>query len=296
MAKSAEIKIAIDNPVNSCFVIMPFSSMYETEYQRVIQPVIEEFGVTCVRGDEIYEKQRIMDDIWNSIKNCRFAVAELTGKNPNVMYEIGLAHALGKPVVILTRNEADVPFDLKHLRYLFYDTNDPFWGDNLKLGLKSLISKILDAPDISSYLDGIDVPKAIKFETIEDPKKPTVKKPINADDVAGTWEGTFQVPSMAPHHVVMHLFSDGNEISGNATVSFKLNRLTVVQQTVKGSFSKGKLLIEGVNYTYIEQGQSTSYELDVFELTVDDGRLIGEAMIEPGGPTRSEISFKRVED
>ena len=58
-------------------------------------------------------------------------VAELTSRNPNVFYELGLAHALGKPVVLVSSNEQDVPFDLNHIRVIYYDTSDPFWGQKL---------------------------------------------------------------------------------------------------------------------------------------------------------------------
>jgi hypothetical protein len=58
-------------------------------------------------------------------------IAELTTKNPNVLYELGLAHALEKPVVLIASNEDDVPFDLRHIRVIIYDQSDPFWGPKL---------------------------------------------------------------------------------------------------------------------------------------------------------------------
>ena len=95
-----------------CFVAMPFTSLFKAQYERVIRLAIEATGLRCIRGDEIYSKPRIMDDVWKSIRSARLVVAELTGKNPNVFYEVGLAHAIGEPVISLTRNEDDVPFDL----------------------------------------------------------------------------------------------------------------------------------------------------------------------------------------
>ena len=56
-------------------------------------------------------------------------IAELTSRNPNVFYELGLAHALQKPVVLVSSNEDDVPFDLQHIRVIYYDLYDPFWGE-----------------------------------------------------------------------------------------------------------------------------------------------------------------------
>lgn len=58
-------------------------------------------------------------------------MAELTSRNPNVFYELGLAHALNKPVVLVSRTQDDVPFDLQHIRVIYYDVADPFWGQKL---------------------------------------------------------------------------------------------------------------------------------------------------------------------
>jgi len=72
-----------------------------------------------------------MDQVWSGINNAKVLVAELTKRNPNVFYELGLAHALKKPVVLVSSNEEDVPFDLKHIRVIYYDVTDPFWGQKL---------------------------------------------------------------------------------------------------------------------------------------------------------------------
>jgi len=69
-------------------------------------------------------------------------VAELTSRNPNVFYELGLAHALKKPVVLVSAKEDDVPFDLQHIRVIYYDVNDPFWGSKL---IEKVAENILSA-------------------------------------------------------------------------------------------------------------------------------------------------------
>ena len=63
----------------------------------------------------------VLDEIWKQILGARFVVADLTGRNANVAYEVGLAHALGKPIVLLTQDENDIPFDLRTRRVLFYE-------------------------------------------------------------------------------------------------------------------------------------------------------------------------------
>ena len=73
---------------------------------------------------------------------AKVLVAELTSRNPNVYYELGIAHALQKPVVLISSNEEDVPFDVRHIRVIYYDVNDPFWGDKL---LNKVAENILSA-------------------------------------------------------------------------------------------------------------------------------------------------------
>jgi len=254
---------------NSCFVAMPFSPLFQVEYDKIIHPALLEMNIICVRGDEIYTKQRIVDDIWNSIKTCRFVLAELTGKNPNVIYEVGLAHAIGKPVIIITRNGDDVPFDLKALRYLFYDVNDPFWGENLKLGLQNLIKKVIENPTIEKYLEGIVVDE-LKFPELSEEKKkaPPKKKKLN---IIGTWQGEFEDQSKTTHKVNLQIIEENDFYSGAAVITISgEERLTVVQQIMSVTVDENKIKARGVNYTYIEQGSSPGYALDNFDLIYNE--------------------------
>jgi hypothetical protein len=74
-------------------------------------------------------------------------VAELTSKNPNVFYELGLVHALNKPVVLVSSNDKDVPFDLHHIRVIYYDVQDPFWGSKLIEKVAENILSALNNPE-----------------------------------------------------------------------------------------------------------------------------------------------------
>lgn len=117
---------------DSCFVVMPFAAPIGNYYQMVYEPAILKAGLRPVRADaDIFGTGKIIDQIWSGINAAKVLVAELTNRNPNVFYELGLAHALNKPVVLVSSNEADVPFDLKHIRVIYYDMNDPFWGQKL---------------------------------------------------------------------------------------------------------------------------------------------------------------------
>ena len=85
--------------------------------------------------------------VWSGINAAKVLVAELTTRNPNVFYELGLAHALEKPVVLRSSNEVDVPFDLKHIRVIYYDVTDPFWGNKLMDKVAENILSAIENPE-----------------------------------------------------------------------------------------------------------------------------------------------------
>lgn len=111
-----EVAAAVD-----LFVVMPFDPELEPVYQDHIVGAANELGLSVARGDDSFTAHSVMADIWNSLVSSRAVIADCTGRNPNVFYEIGLAHTMGKPVVLITRSDDDVPFDIRHLRYIQYD-------------------------------------------------------------------------------------------------------------------------------------------------------------------------------
>ena len=131
-----------------CFVMMPFDRPLGSYYESVYKPAIEKAGLQPVRADaEIFGAGKIMDQIWSGIRSAKVLVAELTQRNPNVFYELGLAHALEKPVVLVSSNEEDVPFDLHHIRVIYYDVNDPFWGQKLISKVAENILSAIENPE-----------------------------------------------------------------------------------------------------------------------------------------------------
>lgn len=103
-----------------CFVLMPFSKPYTNIYNRYIKPVITSHNWECRRADEIYEPREIIDLIQEQILRADVVVAEVTGRNPNVFYELGYAHAVAKNTILLTQSIDDVPFDLRHRQLVHY--------------------------------------------------------------------------------------------------------------------------------------------------------------------------------
>jgi len=129
-------KIEVDK--QQCFVIMPFNEKLTPIYETILKPVLNELKFRAIRADEIFTSKPIIGDIWNSIKKSGVIIADLTDQNPNVFYELGLAHALNKNVILMSQDLEDVPFDLKHNRIVIY--KDSISGaEKLKLDLKKFL-------------------------------------------------------------------------------------------------------------------------------------------------------------
>lgn len=143
---SKGLTVAADD---SCFVVMPFVEPIGGYYTSIYQPAIEKAKLKPDRADsDLYGTGKIIDQIWKGITSARILLAELTARNANVLYELGLAHALHKPVVLICSkaNEADVPFDLRHVRVIYYDKDDPFWGTKLIEKIAETILSVLQDP------------------------------------------------------------------------------------------------------------------------------------------------------
>lgn len=130
----------------TCFVLMPFKEPFDFYFKKIIKPAVEANGFLVERGDSLYRSTTIMDDVWNGIRKAAILVAELTERNPNVFYELGLAHALSKPVVLISEKMEDVPFDLRSIRVLLYDRKHPEWGSVLKRALSRAIKEVVKDP------------------------------------------------------------------------------------------------------------------------------------------------------
>lgn len=127
-----------------CFVLMPFGDMRDLQriYHDHVKPVIERCGLRCERADDIYDVSGVMQSVWEGINKARIVVADLTERNSNVFYELGVAHTLGKPVIMLSQSIDFVPFDLRHLRCIVY-TYTPPGAKKLEQVLERTIKTVL---------------------------------------------------------------------------------------------------------------------------------------------------------
>jgi hypothetical protein len=273
--KTNENRVTIDLGIirPTCFVIMPFSSVYQSSYERVMRPAVEDAGLECVRADEVFTKPQITQEIWKQLRECCIVIAELTGKNPNVLYELGLAHALGKSAIIITRNQEDVPFDLKGLRYLFYDINDPFWGETLRRQLADMCRKVINQQDFQTVFEGINFTgeKTVEIRSI------APKRPKQLYDLSGVWNGNMRFNNRDINHSWnLHLMQKDELLTASLVVSYDLEgALTVVQQSVSGELTGKKVNLYGTSYSYLHRGNSIFYSPDKFSGQVtQEGKII----------------------
>lgn len=103
------------------FVIMPFNDKLNPVYEDHISKICKNIGLDCKRADLILNVGSVVSDIWSLIYSAQIIICDCTGRNPNVFYELGIAHSLGKKTICITQNTDDIPFDIKHLRYIAYE-------------------------------------------------------------------------------------------------------------------------------------------------------------------------------
>lgn len=105
-----------------CAAMMPFSPQFSAVYTK-LQEIATSIGMECLRADDIWEANAVIQDVVGLIDRAAVVICDCTGRNPNVFYEIGLAHAFGREVILITQSPDDIPFDLRHIRYLTYLPN-----------------------------------------------------------------------------------------------------------------------------------------------------------------------------
>jgi guanylate kinase len=105
---------------STCFVLMPFKPELTPVYDDHIVNVIGRLGLHPSRADRIFSNRPIMADVLDSVRDARIVISDLTNANPNVFYETGICHALGKDVILITQ-DCEVPFDLRHVRQIRYN-------------------------------------------------------------------------------------------------------------------------------------------------------------------------------
>jgi nucleoside 2-deoxyribosyltransferase-like protein len=145
-------------------VLMPFDAEFNDIYTFGIKGAAEQAGAYAERLDDQIFAENILGRLYNQINKADVLVADMTGRNANVFYEVGYAHALGKIVLLLTNNAEDIPFDLKHYPHIVYDSINKLHRELInRLSWAVSESKKCtsgqNGENISIALNGVDVPE-----------------------------------------------------------------------------------------------------------------------------------------
>jgi hypothetical protein len=131
-----------------CFIVMPFSLDWSDDVHSTLSNACKTLGVQPVRGDDLFTPTDILADIWQSLNSADFVIADITGRNPNVLYELGIAHTLAKPVLIISRTAADIPIDLSTRRVILYGDEACDLREDLSAKVTKAIGEILGTYDL----------------------------------------------------------------------------------------------------------------------------------------------------
>ena len=145
IAKQPRVREFLD----TCFVMMPFGEWFDMYYQDIYVPAIREAGFEPIRADELFSTGSVVEQIWEQIQKAKVLLADLTGRNANVFYELGLAHAARKPVVFTAPQVEDVAFDLRHLRVIIYEVREPEWSTKLRTSVTDYLKNSFKDPEKS---------------------------------------------------------------------------------------------------------------------------------------------------
>jgi len=134
------------------FVLMPFAEDLTKVYTSIIKPTVEARGLVCRRADDFKTNKAIIQDIWKAICEARVVIADLTDLNPNVMYELGIVHTVGKETILIYQRgrgkDPKFPFDLSHIRRIEYE-DSATGGKKLEIDLSATLKSILKPAAVS---------------------------------------------------------------------------------------------------------------------------------------------------
>ena len=135
---------------NRCFILMPFNEDFDGIYGN-IKKSLNDHGFVCNRADEILGSKPIMNTILNEILKSQFIIADLTNQNPNVFYELGVAHTFkdAQNIILMTQKVQDIPFDIRHINNIIYNPN------NLKYLTSSIIKTLTENKYLLNFYEAL---------------------------------------------------------------------------------------------------------------------------------------------
>ncbi|MEO1324398.1 MAG: hypothetical protein AAFV59_15475, partial [Pseudomonadota bacterium] len=190
------------------FVLMPFENQFDDIYRLGIQETCKRLNIVAERVDEQRFSESILDRIYRQIQSADFIIADMTGRNPNVFYEVGYAHAKGKRCSLLTQNAEDIPFDLKHHRHIVYGSSIQALRSSLEIELKWQLQQLLDEQHQPISVDVKPPTGILNCSTYED----VGKVDLTIELTNGTLKKSPEIEAIYLHTGTKWKFSqDGNE-------------------------------------------------------------------------------------
>jgi tetratricopeptide (TPR) repeat protein len=234
---------------NRCFVMMPFAESFNAIY-RLIQRVCVEQGLACTRADEDVKPGKITGKIYEAVSDAGIIIADMTGKNPNVFYEMGLAHAISDNVILLTQTTDDVPFDLKDFLHIQY-ANTFDGAERLASDLSKVITTILRSADS----------QAARRRLEELPNNAPQASPIQSSGTAAETEFSDNGDDLGLFHLRAELARNAGDLG--AARQF-LSRALELSRTVDGEANEiGNCAIEAEKCKFYDLAES------LYEIAVD---------------------------
>ncbi|MDB9824245.1 nucleoside 2-deoxyribosyltransferase [Flavobacteriaceae bacterium] len=207
------------SPKKFCFVLMPFDGDFDDIYKLGIKQSCIDAGAYCERVDEQIFNESILDRIYNQISKADIVIADMTNRNPNVFYEVGYAHALGKTTILLTKNSDDIPFDLKHYPHIIYNNKIT----QLKEELTTRVKWFVENETTEELSQKIDIDIYLGEESLSNKNvEHTVEK------------GKIPAPTFTLHNRTFRTYSPGDYSVGIITdENYKYSRRTEGSKTIK---------------------------------------------------------------
>jgi hypothetical protein len=179
MAKQISKKSKEIADQKQCFVIMPISSQngyeeghFQLVYEDIIKPAIIAAGLSPFRADETKNTNLIQLDILRNVIDSPIAICDMSSKNPNVFYELGMRQAFDLPTVLLRDEITDAPFDVSGLRYVTYKKDMKHRDvvtaiDDLTMALKETFLKRNDKTEINSLIRLMELASPATLSQVE---------------------------------------------------------------------------------------------------------------------------------
>lgn len=179
----------MNNITRKCFVLMPFVKQLEEIYVEVYKPICDEIGFYCWRVDEILRPGSITKDIIQGIRDSDIIIADLTSNNPNVFYELGVAHTINKRTIMTCQQVEDIPFDVSTYRVIIYQhtlTGVKELAGKLKKAINETLESgdtysnpVTDALSISPHLSVNQLSEILNFEKLT----PSVRRYLRENNI-----------------------------------------------------------------------------------------------------------------